>query len=102
MQHISIRGLPRLSALFICHSTRDSKFRRQVISPMRLANEVLVGTLDLGLVVGIPPTRKLSCLKLAEQPMYIGMKSNDPLAILHEIQLSNMHNRIWALFSKHL
>jgi DNA-binding transcriptional LysR family regulator len=67
-----------------------------------VANEVLVGTLDLGLVVGIPPTRKLSCLKLAEQPMYIGMKSNDPLAALHEVQLSNMHNRIWALFSKHL
>lgn len=67
-----------------------------------IANEVLAGTLDLGLVVGIPPAQKLSCLALGEQPIYIAMTTCDPLADRPQIHLADMHNRTWALFSKHL
>jgi DNA-binding transcriptional LysR family regulator len=67
-----------------------------------LAREVTAGSLDLALTTGIPENGKLSCLKLADNPFYIAMPSNDPLAALRQIRLKDMQDRNWVMFSRHV
>lgn len=64
-----------------------------------VAQDVIVGTLDLALTTGVPEMHKLTCLKLAEQPFYIAMPSHDPLAAYRKVRLASLNNRIWVLFS---
>jgi len=45
-----------------------------------LAHQVVAGSLDLAIVTGIPETPKLSHLKLADNPHYVVMLADDPLA----------------------
>jgi DNA-binding transcriptional LysR family regulator len=67
-----------------------------------IAREVIGGTLDLALTTGLPENPKLTCLKIAENPLYIAMSQNDRLAAHREIKLTNMHNRNWVLFARHV
>ena len=67
-----------------------------------LARQVIAGTLDLALITGIPDTPKLSSLKVADNSFYIAMSMNDPLALHKELQLNEMRDRNWVLFSRHV
>ena len=67
-----------------------------------LVRELAVGDLDLALVTGIPENPKLSYLKLAEGPFYIAMSSHDALAGQRQVELQDMRNRDWVLFSPHV
>jgi DNA-binding transcriptional LysR family regulator len=67
-----------------------------------IAREVVAGTLDLALTTGLPENLKLTCLKMAEHPLYVAMSRTDCLAALREIRLTNMRNRNWVLFSRHV
>lgn len=58
-----------------------------------LANQVTAGSLDLAIVTGIPVTPKLTHLRLADNPYYIAMSGNDPLASKREIHLEEAHER---------
>lgn len=65
-----------------------------------VARNVIAGTLDLALTTGVPEMRKLSYLKLAEHPFYIGMSSCDPLVAHREVRLTDLHRRTWVMFSR--
>lgn len=67
-----------------------------------IAREVIGGTLDLALTTGLPDNPKLSCLKIAEHPLYVAMSRTDQLAAHREICLTEMHKRNWILFSRHV
>lgn len=67
-----------------------------------LAQQVMEGRLDLALMTAIPDTPKLSCLKMAEHPLYVAMSSRDELAARRDLRLSDLDNRVWVLFAKHL
>jgi DNA-binding transcriptional LysR family regulator len=67
-----------------------------------IAREVIAGTLDLALTTGLPENPKLTCLKMAEEPLYIAMSWNDCLATHREVRLTNLDNRNWVLFSRHV
>lgn len=67
-----------------------------------LAHEVIAGNLDLALITGVPETPKLSCLRLGENPFYIALSMDDPLAAQKELALKDMQNRNWILFSRHV
>lgn len=67
-----------------------------------VAHEVVVGTLDLALTTGVPESEKLTCLKLAEHPIYIAMSIYDRLAARREVHLADLRNRAWVLFSRHV
>jgi DNA-binding transcriptional LysR family regulator len=67
-----------------------------------LARQVIAGTLDLALITGIPDTPKLSSLKVADNSFYIAMSMHDPLALHKELQLNQMRDRNWVLFSRHV
>jgi hypothetical protein len=84
--------LPMYPALRIQWS---SNFSREI------AQEVISSTLDLGLTTGLPENPKLTCLKLAEHPLYVAMSRTDRLAQLREARLSHLDNRVWVLFARH-
>lgn len=65
-----------------------------------VAREVIAGTLDRALTTGVPEMHKLTCLKLAEHPLYVVMRSHDPLAAYREVRLAVLHKRIWVMFSR--
>lgn len=67
-----------------------------------IAREVVAGTLDLALTTGLPENPKLTCLKMAEHSFYVAMSRTDCLAGLRDIRLTNMRNRNWVLFSRHV
>jgi DNA-binding transcriptional LysR family regulator len=67
-----------------------------------IACDVITGTLDLALTTGLPENPKLTCLKMAEDPLYIAMSRSDCLATHKEVRLTNLHNRNWVLFSRHV
>lgn len=64
-----------------------------------LASQVISGTLDLALITGVPENPKLSTLKMADNSVYVAMSVRDPLAKLPHLQLIDMRNRNWILFS---
>lgn len=66
-----------------------------------LAQQVISGDLDLALTTGTPETPKLSLLRLADNPFYIAMASDDPLAHHRELSLEQMRDRNWVLLSRH-
>jgi DNA-binding transcriptional LysR family regulator len=66
-----------------------------------LAREVIAGTLDLALITGVPETPKLSVLKAADNPFYIALAVDDPLARYRELRLEDMHDRNWILLAQH-
>lgn len=67
-----------------------------------IAREVIVGTLDLALTTGLPENPNLTCLKMTEDPLYIAMSRSDRLATHREVRLTNLHNRNWVLFARHV
>lgn len=71
-------------------------------SSHEIAHDVIAGTLDLALTTGLPENPKLTCLKMAEEPLYIAMSRNDCLATHREVRLTHMHNRNWVLFSRNV
>jgi DNA-binding transcriptional LysR family regulator len=66
-----------------------------------LARQVIVGTLDLALITGVPHKPKLSMLNVADNPFYIVMLMDDDLALYREVRLSQMDGRNWALLGQH-
>jgi DNA-binding transcriptional LysR family regulator len=66
-----------------------------------LARQVISGDLDAAVTTGIPETPKLSLLRLADNPFYIALETEDPLARYREILLEQMQDRNWVLLSRH-
>jgi DNA-binding transcriptional LysR family regulator len=66
-----------------------------------LARQVISGDLDAAVMTGIPETPKLSLLRLADNPFYIALATNDPLAQRREILLEQMGDRNWVLLCRH-
>jgi DNA-binding transcriptional LysR family regulator len=66
-----------------------------------LARQVVLGDLDAALTTGTPETPKLSLLRLADNPFYIAMATDDSLVQHREIHLEQMQGRNWILLSRH-
>src|SRR3984957_5368678 len=66
-----------------------------------LARQVISGDLDAAVTTGIPETPKLSLLRLVDNPFYIALAMDDPLARHREILLEHMRDRNWVLLSRH-
>jgi DNA-binding transcriptional LysR family regulator len=66
-----------------------------------LAHQVVAGTLDLAIVTGIPETPKLSHLKLADNPYYVAMLADDPLASKREVRINEVDERNWIVSARH-
>jgi DNA-binding transcriptional LysR family regulator len=67
-----------------------------------LARQLIAGSLDLGLITGVPDTPKLSVLTVADNPFYIAMALDDRLAEHRELHLDDHHhNRNWILLGRH-
>ncbi|WP_158791640.1 LysR family transcriptional regulator [Granulicella sp. L60] len=66
-----------------------------------LARQVISGDLDVAVTTGIPETPKLSLLRLVDNPFYIALAMDDPLARHREILLEHMRDRNWVLLSRH-
>ncbi|MDW5266070.1 MULTISPECIES: LysR family transcriptional regulator [Acidobacteriaceae] len=66
-----------------------------------LAQQVMVGTLDLALITGIPPKPKLSVMNITNNPYYIVMTMDDDLAGHREIRLEQMKTRNWIILGQH-
>ncbi|HWH60645.1 MAG TPA: LysR family transcriptional regulator [Terriglobales bacterium] len=67
-----------------------------------LVRGLMAGSLDLAVTTGVPENGKLSCLKLAENPFYIAMSSDDPLSGSKRVALRDMQGRNWVMFSRHV
>lgn len=67
----------------------------------QLAQQVVVGTLDMALITGVPEKPKLSTLTIADNPFYVVMSMDDELAAYREIHLSQMDGRNWVLLGQH-
>jgi len=67
-----------------------------------LIHHVLSGVLDVAILTGAGDTAGLSSLKVATVPLYIALESRDPLARLRELHLSDLHERHWILFERHV
>ncbi|MFZ0271189.1 MAG: LysR family transcriptional regulator [Acidobacteriaceae bacterium] len=68
--------------------------------PTDLVHDLITGGLDLALIPGNSATPKLSCLMLAEEPLYIAMSTHDPLADRQDLRLRDLNERNWVLFSR--
>jgi DNA-binding transcriptional LysR family regulator len=66
-----------------------------------LAQQVMVGTLDLALITGIPHKPKLSVMNITNNPYYIVMTMDDDLAGHREIRLEQMKTRNWIILGQH-
>jgi len=66
-----------------------------------LAQQVMVGTLDLALITGIPHKPKLSVMNITNNPFYIVMSIDDDLATHREVRLEQMKSRNWILLGQH-
>jgi DNA-binding transcriptional LysR family regulator len=66
-----------------------------------LARQVISGDLDAAVTTGVPETPKLSLLRLADNPFYIALAMDDPLAQHREMLLEQLHDRNWILLSRH-
>lgn len=67
----------------------------------QLANQVIVGQLDLALATGVPDNPKLSMLRLADNPFYIALSRDDELAVHRELRIEDMHDRDWIVLGRH-
>lgn len=68
--------------------------------PTDLVHDLITGGLDAALIPGGSATPKLSCLMLAEEPLYIAMSTHDSLADRQELRLRDLNERNWILFSR--
>jgi DNA-binding transcriptional LysR family regulator len=66
-----------------------------------LARQVISGDLDAAVTTGVPETPKLSLLRLADNPFYIALGMDDPLAQHREMLLEQLRDRNWILLSRH-
>jgi DNA-binding transcriptional LysR family regulator len=66
-----------------------------------LARQVISGDLDVAVATGTPDTPKLSMLRLADNPFYIAMATDDSLVQHRDIVLQQMQGRNWILLSRH-
>lgn len=66
-----------------------------------LARQVIVGTLDLAVITGVPQKPQLSALNIADNPFYIALSMMDELASYREIRMEQVHKRNWILLGKH-
>ena len=64
-----------------------------------LAHMVATGNLNMALVTSVPDTPTLSFLTIAENPLYIALSKEDPLAERKELRLEDLHAREWILFA---
>jgi len=67
-----------------------------------LAHHVLSGALDVAVLTGMGETVGLSSLQVATAPLYIALESHDPLAKLRELRFSDLHERHWIVFERHV
>jgi DNA-binding transcriptional LysR family regulator len=66
-----------------------------------LAQQVIIGTLDLAVITGVPDTSKLNLVTIADNPFYIALSMEDELAAHREVRLEQMHNCNWILLGQH-
>ena len=66
-----------------------------------LAQQVIVGILDLALITGVPQKQKLSVMNITQNPYYIVMAMRDDLAVHREVHLEQVDGRNWMLLGKH-
>ncbi len=67
-----------------------------------LAHDVLDGSLDLAFLTGIPTTPRLSSVAVGDQPFFIAMLEDDPLALREEIGCADLENTSCILFERHV
>ena len=89
---LSVR-LPHFSQLKV---NLSSNFSNELI------HQILAGILDLAIVVGVPESPKLSSVRVAKSPFFIGMANNDPLAKRRELHLTDLDRRNWILFERYV
>jgi DNA-binding transcriptional LysR family regulator len=64
-----------------------------------LAHKVAAGELDMALVTSVPDAPTLSCLMVAETPLYIALSKEDPLADREELRLVELRSCEWILLA---
>jgi len=64
-----------------------------------LAHMVSTGELDLALITATPDTPQLSCLKVAESPVYIALSKDNGLASNESLHLEDLRACEWILLA---
>ena len=67
-----------------------------------LAHELITGSLDLAFLTGIPMTARLSSILVGDQPFFVAMLEEDPLALKYEIQCTDLEVNSCILFERHV
>ena len=67
-----------------------------------LAHEVTTGSVDLAFLTGIPTTARLSSVLVGDQPFFIAMLEEDPLAFQYEVQCLDLELNSCILFERHV
>ena len=67
-----------------------------------LAQEVTAGFLDMALLTGVPMTARLTSITVGNQPFYVAMLEDDPLARQFEIQCVDLERNSCILFERHV
>ena len=67
-----------------------------------LAHEVIAGSVDLAFLTGIPMTARLSSVLVGDQPFFVAMLEEDPLALHYEIECLDLELNSCILFERHV
>lgn len=79
---------PRLKVELVSGFSRD------------LVHGLLLGQIDLALVTEPPDSAALSRMKIAEEPLYVVLSEENPLADCPELRLNDLDACPWVLFAK--
>ena len=69
---------------------------------LNLIDDLLAGVLDLAIANEPPESPLLTCVQIAELPLYIAMAKREELARYPSVSLDQMGGRNWILFERQL
>ena len=89
------------------HSLRLSKYpdlRVQTTTRLapELAHEVITGSLDLAFLTGMPMSERLSSIAVGDQPFFVAMLEENPLALQSEVECGDLERSSCILFERHV
>ena len=67
-----------------------------------LAHDVLTGSLDFAFLTGIPTTSRMTSVMVGNQPFFVAMLEDDPLALRKEIGCIDLEESSCILFERHV